>query len=46
MQYLVLKAVISASLMVAISEIAMRSPAFGALIASLPIVSVLGMVWL
>ncbi len=46
MQYLVLKAVISAILIVAISEIAKRSPAFGALIASLPIVSVLGMVWL
>lgn len=46
MQYLVLKAVISAILIVAVSEIAKRSPAFGALIASLPLISVLGMVWL
>lgn len=46
MHYLVLKAVISAILIVAVSEVAKRSPAFGALIASLPIVSVLGMVWL
>lgn len=46
MQYLVVKAVISAILIVAVSEIAKRSPALGALIASLPLVSVLGMVWL
>ena len=30
----------------AISEIAKRSPGFGALVASLPLVSVLGMIWL
>lgn len=46
MYYLVVKAVISAFLIVAVSEVAKRSPAFGALIASLPLVSVLGMVWL
>lgn len=46
MHFLVLKAVISAILIVAVSEVAKRSPAFGALIASLPLVSVLGMVWL
>ncbi|MFZ5619307.1 MAG: DUF3147 family protein [Pseudomonadota bacterium] len=46
MHYLALKAVISAILIVAVSEVAKRSPAFGALIASLPLVSVLGMVWL
>lgn len=46
MHYLVLKAVISAILIVAVSEVAKRSPAFGALIASLPLVSVMGMVWL
>lgn len=40
------KAVISAMLIILISEIAKRSPALGALIASLPLVSVLGMVWL
>ncbi len=46
MHSLVLKAVISAILIVAVSEVAKRSPAFGALIASLPLVSVLGMIWL
>ena len=46
MHYLVVKAVISAILIVAVSEFAKRSPAFGALIASLPLVSVLGMIWL
>lgn len=46
MLYLAVKAVISAILIVIISEIAKRSPALGALIASLPLVSVLGMVWL
>jgi len=29
-----------------VSEIAKRSPGFGALVASLPLVSVLGMIWL
>ncbi len=46
MHYLVVKAVISAILIIAISEFAKRSPAFGALVASLPLISVLGMIWL
>lgn len=46
MLYLTAKAIISALLIVAVSEIAKRSPALGALVASLPLVSVLGMVWL
>lgn len=46
MLYLAIKAVISAALVLAVSETAKRSAAFGALIASLPIVSILGMVWL
>ncbi|MDA5194587.1 DUF3147 family protein [Govanella unica] len=46
MLYLLVKAVLSAVLIVAISEVAKRSPGFGALIASLPLVSVLGMIWL
>lgn len=33
-------------LIAAISEIAKRSPGFGALVASLPLVSILGMIWL
>jgi hypothetical protein len=46
MLYLVLKAAISGILIAAVSEIAKRSPGFGALVASLPLVSVLGMIWL
>lgn len=46
MLYLLLKAAVSAIIIVAVSEIAKRSPGFGALIASLPLVSVLGMIWL
>jgi hypothetical protein len=41
MTYLLLKTLISAILIVAISEIAKRSPAFGALVVSLPLVSLL-----
>jgi|TARA_Y100001968_G_C19231272_1_gene654585 hypothetical protein len=44
--HLFIKAVISAILIVAISEIGKRSPGFAALVASLPLVSVLGMIWL
>lgn len=44
--YAVIKAVISGILVAAISESARRSPALGALIASLPLVSVLSMIWL
>ncbi|RYG79937.1 MAG: DUF3147 family protein, partial [Alphaproteobacteria bacterium] len=46
MAYLILKAVISAVLIVAASETAKRFPGTGALLASLPLVSVLGMIWL
>ena len=46
MWYLVLKAAISGVLVAAASEVARRFPGWGALIASLPLVSVLGMVWL
>jgi hypothetical protein len=44
--YLVLKAAISGVLVAAASQLARRYPGFGALIAALPLVSVLGMVWL
>jgi hypothetical protein len=44
--YLAVKAVLSAIIIVIVSEVAKRSPALGALIASLPLVSVLGMIWL
>lgn len=46
MFYLAAKALISGILIAAASEVAKRYPGFGALIASLPLVSVLGMVWL
>ena len=44
--YLLLKAVISGVLIAAASQLARRYPGFGALVASLPLVSVLGMIWL
>src|SRR5438067_13599136 len=46
MFYLVLKALLSGAIIAAVSEIAKRSPAFGALVASLPLVSVLAIIWL
>jgi len=46
MIYLLAKAVISGLLVVAVSEIAKRYPGLGGLVASLPLVSVLGMIWL
>lgn len=46
MLYLAIKALVSGVIIAAVSEIAKRSPGFGALVASLPLVSVLGMVWL
>lgn len=46
MIYGIVKALISGILVAAASETARRSPALGALIASLPLVSVLGMIWL
>ena len=44
--YLLVKAVLSGLLIAAASEAARRLPALGALIASLPLVSVVGMMWL
>jgi len=46
MTYYILKVVISAALIVAISELAKRSTLAGALLASLPLVSLLAMIWL
>ena len=46
MWVLAAKAVLSGTLIVAIAEIGKRLPAMGALIASLPLVSVLGMILL
>lgn len=46
MVYLLVKAAISGVLIALISETAKRWPGVGALIASLPLVSILGMIWL
>ena len=46
MLYLFIKAGISGVIVAIVSEVAKRYPGFGALIASLPLVSVLGMIWL
>ena len=46
MWYYITKVVVSAVLIVAISEIAKRSSVLGALLASIPLVSVIAMIWL
>ena len=46
MLYLAAKALLSGTIVMVVSELARRSPALGALVVSLPLVSVLGMVWL
>ena len=46
MLYLAIKAAISGVIVAIVSEVAKRYPGFGALVASLPLVSVLGMIWL
>jgi len=46
MTYYIVKIVISAILIVAISEISKRSSLLGALLASIPLVSVVAMIWL
>lgn len=44
--YLILKAVISGALVAAVSEVARRYPGWGGLLASLPLTSLLAIVWL
>ena len=46
MLYLFIKAALSGVIIAIVSEVAKRFPGAGALIASLPLVSVLGMIWL
>lgn len=46
MLYLIVKAGLSGIIIAIVSEVARKSPGFGALIASLPLVSILGMIWL
>lgn len=46
MFYWIVKSLLSGAIVATVSEIARRSPGFAALVASLPLVSVLGMIWL
>ena len=46
MLYLAINAALSGIIIAIVSELAKRYPGFGALVASLPLVSVLGMLWL
>jgi len=46
MLWFAIKAALSGIIVATVSTIARRYPGFGALIASLPLVSVLGMIWL
>ena len=46
MLYLAVKAALSGIIIAIVSEVAKRYPGFGALIASLPLVSLLGAIWL
>lgn len=46
MLYFIVKAALSGIIIAIVSEVAKRHPGFGALIASLPLVSLLGMIWL
>jgi len=46
MAYLILKAALSGVIVMIVSEAARRSPGLGGLIASLPLVSVLAILWL
>lgn len=44
--WLLVRALLSGAIVVAIAMIAKRSPALGGLVASIPLVSTLGMIWL
>jgi len=46
MLYLVAKALVSGCIIMAASEVAKRSPTYGALLVSLPLISILAMIWL
>jgi hypothetical protein len=46
MLYFAVKAALSGLIIAAVSEIARRSPGIGALVAALPLISIVGMMWL
>jgi len=46
MTFLIIKALVSGVIIAIVSEVARKFPGLGGLIASLPLISVLGMIWL
>lgn len=46
MLYLIIKALLSGAIVAGVSELARRYPGWGGLLASLPLVSLLAMIWL
>jgi hypothetical protein len=46
MTYFIVKCLLSGIIIAVVSEVAKRSPALGALVVSLPLVSLLGIIWL
>lgn len=46
MLHLLVKSAVSGLIIAAVSEIARRSPGFGALVTALPLVAILSMIWL
>lgn len=46
MGYLIFKALLSGAIIAIVSEVAKRNPGFGALIVSLPLISLMGIMWL
>lgn len=46
MLYLIIKAAVSGAIVAAVSEVARRYPGWGGLVASLPLISLLAMLWL
>lgn len=46
MFYLIFKSTVSGLIVAAVSEIARRNPGLGALVVSLPLISILSMIWL
>jgi hypothetical protein len=46
MAYFIIKCALSGIIIAVVSEVAKRSPAFGALIVSLPLVSLLAILWI
>ncbi len=46
MIYLIIKAVLSGIIVMVVSEVGIRNPSIGGLIASLPLISILAFIWL